>query len=194
MVVNERAQAILDFWFSPVGSGEHGKTRGGWFRKNVEFDGLIRSQFVADIEAALAGELADWEQSSQELLALIILLDQFTRNIFRDSARAFAGDVRALALARKAIELQWDTALLPVQRWFAYLPFEHSENLADQEEAVRLFRLLEAYPECNGVSVWAEKHYEVIAKFGRFPHRNAVLGRASTAEELEYLAQPGAGF
>lgn len=192
--MNDRAQEVLDFWFASVDSAEYGKSRAMWFRKSTNFDAEIRRRFLRDIESALTGSLDGWAQTPQGLLALIIVLDQFTRNVFRDTADAFAGDARALALARKAVASGWDTRLLPVQRWFVYLPFEHSENLADQEQSLRLFKALEVFPACNGVYKWAESHHEVIARFGRFPHRNAALGRESTAAEREYLAQPGAGF
>jgi uncharacterized protein (DUF924 family) len=128
------------------------------------------------------------------MLALIVVLDQFSRNLHRGDPRAFSQDAHARECANQALMRGDESALLPVQRQFLYLPLEHSEDLADQERCVALMRTLEAYPETKGLTVWAEKHREIIARFGRFPHRNAALGRASTPEEIEFLAQPGSGF
>jgi uncharacterized protein (DUF924 family) len=127
-------------------------------------------------------------------LALVIVLDQFSRNIHRDDARAFAQDEHARECAEEAIERGDDLGMLPVERQFLYMPFEHSERLEDQELALDLFRSLDAFEETHDVSDWARRHHAVIERFGRFPHRNAILGRESTAEEIEFLAQPGSGF
>ncbi len=128
-------------------------------------------------------------------LAEILLLDQFTRNIFRGQPRAFAGDARALALAQALVASGADQALTTIERWFAYLPFEHAESLPLQDESVRLFTALAAEDERLADALdYAQRHRDVIRRFGRFPHRNAVLGRPSTADERDYLAQPGAGF
>lgn len=167
--------------------------RADWFRKSEAFDQRVAERFGADIEAALAGTLPlEW---AAEPLAEILLLDQFTRNVLRGQPRAFAGDARALALAQALVASGADRALTTIERWFAYLPFEHAESLAMQDESVRLFSLLAAEDERLADALdYAHRHRDVIRRFGRFPHRNAVLGRASTAAELEYLAQPGAGF
>ncbi len=131
------------------------------------------------------------------MLARILLLDQFTRNAFRDTPRAFAGDAQALALAESLVAAGRDKNLTPHQRWFAYLPFEHSESLLDQERSVALYSGLRREMQnetFDGVYDYALRHREIIARFGRFPHRNAILGRASTAEEIVFLGQPGSSF
>lgn len=186
---------ILDFWFLPVGAPGHGQPRMEWFRKDAAFDEVIRSRFLPDVEAALNGTHDDWADTPRGALALLILLDQFPRNLFRDSAQAFAGDAKALRVAKSVIVHEWDKAMSGVERAFVYLPFEHSESLADQERSLTLFGVLaEQQPGTAGYLDYAHKHHEVIARFGRFPHRNAALGRTSTPEEIAYLALPGSGF
>lgn len=186
---------VLAFWFGEPGSPEHGRTLEKWFRKDTVFDRQIAERYGALIESALAGELAHWAQRSASALAQIVVLDQFTRNVFRDSPRAFAGDARALVAARALVSSALDEALSPVQRSFVYLPFEHAEGLDAQNEGVRLFtRLAAAAPDMTDALDWARRHQVIIARFGRFPHRNAVLGRASTPEEIEFLQQPGSRF
>jgi uncharacterized protein (DUF924 family) len=184
---------VLDFWFGAPGAPGAGKPRDFWFRKSSDTDALIRERFGMLVEAALRGELDDWSQSPRGTLALIIVLDQFTRNIHRDTPRAFSGDAAALAHARRLVERGDDLALPLVERWFAYMPFEHSESLHDQGESVRLFEQLAAQG-LESPLPWARAHFDVIRRFGRFPHRNEILGRASTPEELEFLSQPGSGF
>jgi uncharacterized protein (DUF924 family) len=186
-------QDVLDFWFGAPGSPGHGKPRDFWFRKSAETDTRIRARFGADVEAALAGKRADWADTPRNGLALLLLLDQFTRNIFRDTPRAFAGDPQALALARQLVQRGEDRSLAPIERWFVYLPFEHAESLPMQREALRLFGQLAAEGYADGL-LWAQKHHDVIARFGRFPHRNAILGRPSSAEELAFLEQSGSRF
>ena len=186
---------VLAFWFGAPDEADYGQARAAWFRKDDVFDAQIRARFLAEVEAAIAGQRDDWAASPQGALALFILLDQFPRNLFRNTARAFAGDAAALALAGRFIEQGWDRKLLPVQRVFAYLPFEHSESLADQERSIALFSALAAeHTETAANLDYAHRHRDVIVRFGRFPHRNAALGRASTAAETDYLAQPGNGF
>ena len=188
--------AVLDFWCGapPL------HTRTEWFKKSAAFDDEIRERFGALIEAALDGTLpadrdAEWDADAPSRLARILLLDQFTRNIFRDTARAFAGDALALALTRSMIDAGDDRQLPPLQRWFVYLPLEHAEDLAAQAQSVRLFgALADEDSTLKGASDYAQRHFEVIERFGRFPHRNRALGRDSTAQELVYLQQPGAGF
>lgn len=184
---------VLDFWFGAPGSAEHGTTRDFWFTKSQATDELIRARFGADVEAALRGERDAWTQTIDGTRALILLLDQFTRNIFRDTPRAFAGDACALDLARRLVAAGGDRKLTVLERWFVYLPFEHAESIEMQRESLRLFGELAAAGAADAL-FWAQKHCDVIARFGRYPHRNAILGRESTAAELEYLAQPGAGF
>jgi uncharacterized protein (DUF924 family) len=186
---------VLDFWFGRLGEAHHLQTRPEWFRKDEAFDALITQRFGALIDAGLRGELAPWAQQPQSALALIVLLDQFTRNTRRGTAGMFAGDAQALASARALVERGDDLHLAGVQRQFVYLPFEHAETLADQIECLRLFaRLSRDEPALAGLREWAQKHHDVVARFGRFPHRNAALGRASTAEEIEFLKQPGSAF
>ncbi len=188
-------QDILDFWFAAPGSAEHGQPRKCWFEKNPAFDEEIRARFSDTLAAAVAGRLADWEASPESLLTLIVLLDQFPRNLFRNDARAFATDPLALIHAQTLIQRGWNEQLAPLQRVFAYLPFEHSEDLAMQDRAVGLFTALsKAQPGFEGYLDYAERHGAVIRRFGRFPHRNAALSRESTPEEIAYLQQPGAGF
>jgi uncharacterized protein (DUF924 family) len=133
-------------------------------------------------------------RDAARLLARVLLLDQFTRNAFRDTADAFAGDSRALATAERAIEREFDRLLDPYERWFLYMPFEHSEELDLQEGGVTLFTVLAAETGVDAPLPWAKRHRDVIRRFGRFPHRNEILGRASTPEELAFLAQPGSRF
>ncbi len=186
---------VLDFWFGAPGSPDHGRVRAEWFRKSDAFDAEIARRFGPLIEQALRGELRDGEARPEAALARIVLLDQFTRNVFRDSPRAFAGDAPALATARAVVASRQDLSLLPVQRAFVYLPFEHAEDLALQDEAVRRFSHLAAEaPELNSMLDYAHRHRAVIARFGRFPHRNVLLGRMSNEEELAFLREPGSRF
>ncbi len=185
----------LDFWFGAPGSAEHGTQRKAWFVKDAAFDRAIAERFGATMERALRGELDAWAASAEGALARILLLDQFTRNVFRGEARAFAGDAQALAAASVLVGSRRDEELTPLMRAFAYLPFEHAEGLAMQDEAVRLFtRLVAVAPELAPMLDYAHKHRAVIERFGRFPHRNSSLGRQSTAEELAWIATPGTGF
>jgi uncharacterized protein (DUF924 family) len=189
------ADEVLAFWFGAPGSPEYGRTLDKWFRKDERFDREIVTRYGTLIEQALAGELALWSDEPRSALAHIVVLDQFTRNVYRDSPRAFAGDARALAAARALVATGGDETLLPVQRSFVYLPFEHAEDLQAQNEGVALFeRLAASDARMSGALDWACRHQVVIARFGRFPHRNAVLGRTSTPEELEFLQQPGSRF
>ena len=188
-------RAVLDFWFLPPDHPGHGQARPEWFRKNEAFDAAIRERFGADVEAALHDIGNDG--SDEEFLARILLLDQFTRNIFRGTPRAFAGDAQALNLAGKLVATGRDKNLSPVGRWFAYLPFEHAESLLDQERSAALFAGLRREMQnetFDSAHDYALRHREVIERFGRFPHRNVILGRASTAEEIEFLKQPGSSF
>ncbi|HSI59781.1 MAG TPA: DUF924 family protein [Ideonella sp.] len=195
-MINElAAQDVLDFWFGPSNEPAYGRTRPAWFRKDPAFDAQIRERFSPLIEQALAEGLPSWRQRPQSALAEVIVLDQFTRNSFRDSPRAFAGDAIALSSAKTMVASGQHAALLPVQRQFAYLPFEHSEDVADQIESLRLFEQLgRQAPAFADLLEWARRHHEIVARFGRFPHRNAILGRENTPEEAEFLLQPGSGF
>jgi uncharacterized protein (DUF924 family) len=188
------AQAVLDFWFLPATDPGHGFARAQWFRKDADFDEDVRARFGVLHGRAASGGLEDWAGAPHSMLALLLVLDQFSRNLYRGDSRAFAQDARALGCARQVIDREWDLALLPVERQFCYLPFEHSERLDDQDRAFALFSDLGRFPETRDLAIWSEKHRAVIRRFGRFPHRNAALGRASTPEELEFLAGPGSGF
>lgn len=191
-----RTCAVLDFWFLPPGDPGHGRYRPEWFRKDDAFDDAIRQRFSTDVEAALTADDQPGK-TDMDLLAGIVLLDQFTRNMFRGTPRAFAGDPSALRLATALVASGRDKNLDPWQRWFAYLPFEHSESLIEQERSVALFAALAREQQSDtfeNALDYAERHRDVIARFGRFPHRNASLGRASTAEEIEFLKQPGSSF
>jgi uncharacterized protein (DUF924 family) len=181
---------VLDFWFGAPRGTRHKR----WFEKDPAFDAEIRARFLPLYEALARGEHADWVDDPHGCLARIVVLDQFPRNMFRGAARAFATDPLALASARQAIERGYDRGLLPVERVFTYLPFEHSESMADQERACELCLPLAAFPETEDVYRYALAHRDIIARFGRFPHRNATLGRASTPEEQEFLRQPGSSF
>jgi len=193
------ARDVLDFWFGAPGTPAHGQPRAEWFRKSDAFDAEIRARFMPLYERAVRGELTDWMEEPRTVLALIVVFDQFPRNLFResagpDAARAFATDAQALQLARDLVASGADRALSPVERWFAYLPYEHAEDLDAQREALRLFTQLRDDSGLAEPLAWAQKHYDVIARFGRFPHRNAVLARASTDAEAEFLKQPGSRF
>ena len=193
-----KPQEVLDFWFLAPASAGYGAQRGQWFRKDDQFDADIAARFGPQIEQAVAGGLREWdEEGPQGSLARILLLDQFTRNSGRGTPAAFAGDALALAAAQQLVASGADQALTPLQRWFAYMPFEHAEDAAMQERSIELFTALAQQNPgqgFEGVLDYAHRHRGVIARFGRFPHRNAILGRASTPEEAAYLAMPGSGF
>jgi uncharacterized protein (DUF924 family) len=188
------SDAILDYWFGAPDEPEHGKVRPLWFTKSEHTDATIRKLFEPAVEAALVGGFAEWTAQPRSRLALVLLLDQFTRNIYRDTSRAFAGDPRALHLAKSAVAAGQDMALTPLERWFLYMPFEHSEVLADPRESVRLFTRLAQETGDKGPLEWAQKHFDVVERFGRFPHRNAILGRPTTVDERKFLEQPGSRF
>jgi uncharacterized protein (DUF924 family) len=192
--IDARAQEVLDFWFGAPGSVEYGHARRFWWKKKRAFDAMLVERFGSLLEDALAGGLADWERGSLGTLALILLLDQFARNCYRGTPRAFAGDARALSLARRLVE-EGDDLLLPTpyHRAFVYMPFEHDESLESQREAVRLFSLLKEQTGVDDMLAYAVRHADVIERFGRFPHRNRVLGRVATREEEMWLDQNG-GF
>jgi uncharacterized protein (DUF924 family) len=176
---------VLDFWFAPA-------NRPRWFKTDPAFDDEIRRRFEAVHERAEAGRLAPWQNTPEGSLALVLCLDQFPRNMYRGTPRAFASDAKARAVADWAIDRGFDLRFKDInERLFFYLPFEHSENLEDQIRSCELVKARCADPEFVRYAV---AHRDVIARFGRFPHRNAILGRPSTPEEEEYLKQPGSGF
>lgn len=169
-------QSLINFWFLEAGSAR-------WFKSDPTFDALCRERFLPTLNAAARGECWNWRKTPEGRCAEIIVLDQLSRNLFRDSARAFAQDPMALALAQEAVGGGHDRAMTPDQRYFTYMPFMHSESLAVHEEAVRLFTDLG-----NREALRYEiAHRDVIERFGRYPARNAVLGRETTAEESAYL-------
>jgi uncharacterized protein (DUF924 family) len=174
---------VLRFWFS---SGS--RTR--WFEKDSAFDADIRARFAAAAAQAMAGELDHWAETPDGSLALILLLDQFPRNIHRGLPQAFAGDARARQVADAALARGYDRAMPAERRLFFYLPFEHSEDLPDQVRSLRLFEALGNEEQLD----YAVRHHVIIERFGRFPHRNAVLGRASTPAELAFLTEPESSF
>lgn len=188
-------QDILDFWFLPAGAPGHLTSRKAWFVKDTAFDDEIRTRFERQVRDAVAGGLRDWETDPNGALARLVVLDQFTRNIWRNTPAAFSGDAEALAAAQRAVDAGHDQAVHPVARPFFYLPFEHAEDLAQQARSIALFTQLAAVdPGAASNLDYAHRHEVVIRQFGRFPHRNAILGRASTEAEQVYLATPGAGF
>ncbi len=192
MIDQPGADDLLLFWFGQP--AQRGRRDERWFGKDEAFDSECRARFLSLHERAAAGELSAWRNRAAECLALILLLDQLPRNMFRATRRAFATDRLALEAARHAVAQGFDEDMLPVERLFLYLPFEHSERLADQIAACELTQPLEAFPETEDAYRYALAHRRVIERFGRFPHRNALLGRDSTPEEVEFLQQPGSSF
>lgn len=201
-LLDPQATALLDFWLGPDLSTPAGlgtATR-RWFLHDEVTDAAIRERFGALTEVAANGEFDEWVKTPRGWLALLILLDQFPRNLYRGLARAFAADPKAQHIALDGIERGFDAQLAPIERLFAYLPLEHAEKMELQDRSVALFSALRsAAPAALAVSFdgfvdYAIRHRDVIARFGRFPHRNAALGRYATPAERDYLAQPGTGF
>jgi uncharacterized protein (DUF924 family) len=185
----ERARVWLDFWFGPPGDPERYHHRQIWFRSTPEFDEQVRAGFAADHDAAVSGALAGWENAPLSALALVMLLDQVPRHIFRSTKRVWEHDHLALAAANRALARGFDLEVPPAWRVFFYLPFEHSENLADQRRGLDLILAVPPVPGRSGDGHMTRLHLEIIERFGRFPHRNAILGRPSTPEELAFLAE-----
>jgi uncharacterized protein (DUF924 family) len=184
---------VLAYWL-----GDPQAPQKKWFERSDAVDAEIRARFGDTLEAASRGELDAWSSSPRGRLAVVIVCDQFTRNVFRATPRAFAEDPRALHLALQGIATGEDHALTPIERQFLYMPLMHAEDRIHQETSVGLFdRLsqdpLAPGPVADGIT-WARKHRDVVARFGRFPHRNAIMGRASTEEEIEFLKKPGSSF
>ena len=184
---------VLDFWFSE-------QSRTLWFEKNAAFDATIRDRFEDTVRAAAAGELDHWARTAEGALALLIALDQFPRNLYRGSARAFAADAQARDLADRAISRRQDQEAALDRRFFFYTPFEHSELLADQERSIALFQAwVDAHDRAGRDRAqefmpYIHRHEEIIRRFGRFPHRNEALGRESTEAEIAFLREPMSGF
>lgn len=186
--------ALIDFWFGPPQSAERFSQRDLWFVVNPEFDEALRQRFQALQRRAAQGGCADWTREAEPCLALILLLDQLPRNLYRGTAEAFATDAEARAAARIALQRGFDRSLPASWRTFIYLPFEHSEDLADQELSLTLFGALARDPDFARGEDYAKRHHAIIARFGRFPHRNEALGRASTPEEVAFLKEPNSSF
>jgi uncharacterized protein (DUF924 family) len=176
-------QAVLKFWFQEIPPQN-------WWIKDSDFDAVVRDRFCELHGAALLGECWEWRKQPHGRLAEIIVLDQFPRNMYRDTPRAFASDAMALALAQEAIAGGHDTALAPLERAFLYMPFQHSESRIVQAESLRLFKALGEPQQYD----FAVRHKAIIDQFGRFPHRNAILGRQATVEEETFLKTPGSSF
>jgi uncharacterized protein (DUF924 family) len=200
----QRQEQILEFWFGKLSEDEAPSDDyyTMWFAKRSDIDQYIKINFEHDLKRAIEGKLKSWEDTPRGTLALIILLDQFSRNIYRGTARAFAQDPLALEVCLRGIEKGFDKKLHPVERLFFYMPLEHSEDLGIQKRSVERFSMLEKLsPSSPSLASmisefrkYAEKHYIIIERFGRFPHRNEILGRRSTPEEIEFLKQPGSSF
>ena len=194
-----RSDAILAFWFGRPGDRDFGKPRPVWFGRGseleaAEFDRDILANFAADYKAAAAGAREDWKRTPRGCLALVLTFDQFPRNMFRGSAKAFASDGKARMVAEYGIEQGHDAALNALECMFLYMPFQHSEDLATQRRSVELFRSLDERSEMTGSIHFAARHLEIIERFGRFPHRNAALDRQTTPEEAAFLKEPDSAF
>ncbi len=187
-----KVNQILQFWFGAPATENYGQFQTWWFAATPAIDQQLQELFAADYQLAAAGYLDGWQGWPHSCLALILLLDQLPRNLGRGTAAAFATDAHALAIAQQAIAEGIDREFLPVQRWFFYLPLEHSENLANQEQCVALLEQLPAHPGQAQAIAAAHQHHQLIKDFGRFPHRNILLGRDSTPAELEYLQRADA--
>jgi uncharacterized protein (DUF924 family) len=193
-VERDEATALIDFWFGPPRSPDRFQQRAVWFKVDPAFDQQCRDQFGALRARAAAGDCDDWVLEAEPCLALILMLDQLPRNFFRGHSQAFATDPQARAAARDAVKSGFDRSLPASWRQFIYLPFEHSENLVDQEVSVKLATQLARDPAYARALDYAQRHQVIIARFGRFPHRNAALGRVSTPEEEAFLKEPGSSF
>ena len=195
-------ESVLDFWFGPPGSNAEVASRQSklWFGKLPENDRAVVERFAATLAAAAAGELDHWANTPRGRLALVIVLDQFPHHVHRDRPQAFATDPQALAQSLAALAASEDRQLAPIERVFLYLPLEHAESLDLQERSVSLYEELAREAASgeralfDGFLDYARKHRDVVARFGRFPHRNAILGRPSTPDEVEFLKQPGSRF
>jgi len=193
LALPERARALLDMWFGAVGDPLREERREIWFKSTPEHDDRLRERFLADYERAAAGALADWEAAPESALALVLLLDQIPRNISRATPRSYDMDPMARAVADRAMANGFDMLVPPMWRMFFYMPLHHSENLADQQRATALVASLpdRGDPEHGENRRYGLPYVDVIERFGRFPHRNAILGRPSTPDELAFLARSG---
>jgi uncharacterized protein (DUF924 family) len=186
----DRSEEVLEFWFGAADSPHAGSFREIWFERDAGFDAEIRRRFLNDVEAAAAGDLDGWRDAARSCLALILLLDQFPRNLFRGDPRAWATDPMAKATADHVLAQSYDQCLPATMRSFVYMPLMHSEDLADQRRSVALFEQLG-----HATSLLAaRRHLYIIDRFGRFPHRNGILGRETTSEEAAFLQEPDSSF
>ena len=199
MKIQDSADAILAFWFGQPTDPDYGQYRKAWFIKDSDFDAKIRQRFLLDVEKAAAGDYDEWQSSAVSSVALLLLLDQFPRNLYRGDPQSFATDAKALSVAKELVDSGAHKTLMPAHRFFVYVPFEHSEEMVNQDRCVALMASLnQEFPNlekglAGGVD-YALRHREVIERFGRFPHHNEVLGRVSTPEEIAFLKQPGSRF
>ena len=188
------AERVLRFWFGDPSDASFGQPRKQWFAKDTQFDAQVQAEFGALHAALASGAHPEWQDQPRTCLAYVIVLDQFSRNLFRDDPRAFAHDARSLAASRQAVARGFDNQLQPIERVFLYMPFMHSEALSDQDLCITLFERMGDAPGAPENLRYAKLHRDIIARFGRFPHRNHVLGRASSAEEIAFLKQPNSSF
>jgi uncharacterized protein (DUF924 family) len=192
--VPSKAGEVLDFWFGREGEPGYGEFREAWFRKDPAFDADVTERFADLYEEAVAGGLDGWRDDARSCLALVIVLDQFPRNMFRGDGRTHAADGVALESSKYALEHALDRELPAFQKMFLYMPFMHSENREDQRRSVELFQLLADEPGAPDVTSYAVGHREIVERFGRFPHRNGILDRETTPEEAEFLKTEGSSF
>jgi len=192
--VPSRAGEVLDFWFGREGEPGYGEFREAWFRKDPTFDADVTERFADLYEEAVAGGLDGWRDDARSCLALVIVLDQFPRNMFKGDGRTHAADGVALESSKYALEHVLDRELPAFQKMFLYMPFMHSENSEDQRRSVELFGLLANEPGAPDVTSYAVGHREIVERFGRFPHRNGILDRETTPEEVEFLKTEGSSF
>ncbi|MEM6599092.1 MAG: DUF924 family protein [Cyanobacteria bacterium P01_C01_bin.69] len=196
---NGIANDIIAFWFGQPADPDYGRYRKAWFIKDADFDADIRQHFLSDVEKAANGDYNDWQAGDSSAVALLLLLDQFPRNLYRGDPRSFATDSKALSVARGLVDSGRHLEMILAHRFFVYVPFEHSEEMANQDRCVALMRSLnQEFPNLEkglaGGLDYAIRHRDIIERFGRFPHRNEILGRESTPEEQVFLQQPGSRF
>ncbi len=188
------ADEVLAFWFGREDEPGYGEFREAWFRKDEGFDREVKERFGTLYERTAVGELDGWRDDAESALALVIVLDQFPRNMFRGDGRTHAADGKALETAQYAVEHALDRELPAFQRMFLYMPFMHSENVEDQRRSVELFERLAGETDAPDVRSYAVAHRDIVERFGRFPHRNEILGRTTTPEEAEFLKTEGSSF
>jgi uncharacterized protein (DUF924 family) len=192
--LRSRAREVLEFWFGSENDPEYGQFREEWFRKDPDFDATITARFAELYEEAAAGKLDGWREEAESCLALVIVLDQFPRNMFRGDGRTHAEDDRALSTSKYAVEHALDRELPAFQRMFLYMPFMHSESVEEQRRSVEMFERLAGEPGAPDVVSYAVAHRDIVERFGRFPHRNEILNRQTTPEEAEFLTTEGSSF